>query len=87
VDVSALATSYQDYEFRLTGGELYTIQAGDRIGIKYSGGDTSDAIELMNDMDFADLFYGTKSYRARYESLWIVSYGEDMHMILKQTRA
>ena len=33
----------------------------------------------------ADPFDSNKSYRTRYESSWIVSYGEDMYMTLKQT--
>lgn len=84
---STLPTSFQDYEFKLSNGELYTIQIGDRIGIKYNGGDTSNGISVMTDRDFADPFDGNKSYRARYETSWIVSYGEDMYMILKQTHA
>jgi hypothetical protein len=85
---STLSTSsYQDYEFRLPDNELYTIQAGDRIGIKYNGGDASNAIGVMNDRDPADPFDGSKSYRARFESSWIVSYGEDLYMVLKQSNA
>ena len=82
---STISTSYQDYEFHLPNNELYTIQAGDRIGIKYNGGDASNAIGVMTDRDFANPFDGSSSYRARYESSWIVSTGEDMYMILKQT--
>jgi hypothetical protein len=63
---------------------LYTIQAGDRIGIKYNGGDASNAIGVMNDRDPAGPFDGSKSYRARFESSWIVSYDEDLYMILKK---
>lgn len=88
IDVATLSASFQDYEFKLPGNELYTIQPGDRIGIKYAGGTTaSNAISVMNDRDFADPFDGNKSYRTRYESSWIVSYGEDMYMVLKQTHA
>jgi subtilisin family serine protease len=87
VDVAALSASARDYTFRLSDNELYAIQLGDRIGIKYAGGDASNAISVMNDRDFADPFDGSRSYRARYESSWIVSYGEDMYMILRQTHA
>lgn len=84
---STLSTAFQDYEFKLPNNELYTIQNGDRIGIKYNGGDASNAISVMTDRDAADPFDGNKSYRARYETSWIVSYGEDMYMTLKQTHA
>jgi hypothetical protein len=92
VSASTLSTSFQDYEFKLPSGELYTIAAGDRIGIKYNGGTTANAISVMNDRDPADPFDGNKSYRTRYESFgsfsfWIVSYSEDMYMTLKQTQA
>jgi hypothetical protein len=87
VSASTLSATFQDYEFKLPSGELYTIAAGDRIGIKYNGGTLSNAIGVMNDRDFADPFDSDKSYRTRYESFWIVSYGEDMYMTLKQTQA
>ena len=87
VSTSTLSATFQDYEFKLPNSELYTIVAGDRIGIKYNGGTTSNAISVMNDRDPADPFDSDKSYRTRYESFWIVSYGEDMYMTLKQTHA
>ena len=88
VDVSALSTSYQDYEFKLTGGELYTIQPGDRIGIKYSGGDINNGVFVMIDRDASSSFDGTSSQRIRYESGWLYyDTGEDMYMILKQTHS
>ena len=89
IDVATLSSaSFQDYEFKLSGSELYTIHRGDRIGIKYSGSATiSNAISVMNDRDFTDPFDGNKSYRTKFESSWIVSYGEDMYLILKQTHA
>jgi hypothetical protein len=81
---STLSTSFQDYEFKLPSGELYTIAAGDRIGVKYNGGSTANAISVMIDRNFADPFDGTNSYRTRYESGWLVDSGEDLYMILKQ---
>jgi hypothetical protein len=76
---------YQDYEFRLPDNELYTIQAGDRIGIKYNGGSGSSGVSVMIDRNAADPFDGTNSYRTRYESGWLIDTGEDPYMILKQT--
>ncbi len=88
VDVSTLATSYQDYEFKLSGDELYTVQAGDRIGIKYTGGNSSNGVYVMVDRDVASNFDGTDSQRIRYESGWLYyDTGEDMYMILKQTHS
>ena len=87
VDVSTISITYQDYEFRLPGTDLYTIQSGDRIGIKYAGGSGSNNILVMIDRNTADPFDGINSYRTRYESSWLVDTGEDLYMILKQTQA
>jgi hypothetical protein len=88
VDVSTLPASYQDYEFRLTNNELYTIQAGDRIGIKYSAGSSANGVLVMIDRDTASNFDGASSQRIRYESGWLYyDTGEDMYMILKQTHS
>jgi hypothetical protein len=81
---STLSTSFQDYEFKLPAGQLYTIAAGDRIGVRYNGGNTANAISVMIDRNFADPFDGTNSYRTRYESSWLVDSGEDLYMTLKQ---
>ncbi|MEW5840010.1 MAG: Ig-like domain-containing protein [Thermoproteota archaeon] len=83
----SLTTAFQDYEFRLPAGELYTIQAGDRIGIKYNGGNSANGVSVMIDRNTADPFDGTSSYRTRYESSWLVDTGEDMYMTLKQGQA
>lgn len=85
VDVSTLTSTFQNHEFKLTGSDLYTIQAGDRIGIKFTGGSSSNAVSVMIDRNTADPFDGINSYRARYESSWLVDAGEDMYMTLRQT--
>ncbi len=86
IDVATISASYQDYEFKLAGSELYTIQAGDRIGIKYSGGNSTNGVYVMIDRDTASSFDGMNSQRIRYESGWLYyDTGEDMYMILKQT--
>jgi hypothetical protein len=88
VDASSLAAEYRDYEFRVD--EPYTIQAGDRIGIKYSAGDAQNAVAVMIDRTLDGNFDGTASQRIRHESStggWLYyDTGEDMYMILKQTR-
>ncbi len=88
IDVSTISTTATDYEFKLPAADaLYTIAAGDRIGIKYTGGNSSIGINVIPDRDLADPFDGMNSYRVRYESAWITSTSEDLYMILKQTRA
>ena len=88
VNVSTIATSYQDYEFKLANNELYTIQAGDRIGVKYSGGDSNNGIFVMIDRDTSSSFDGVSSQRVRYETGWLYyDTGEDMYMVLKQTHS
>ena len=85
--VSTLSTTFQNYEFKLPNSEVYTIAAGDRIGIKYNGGSTSNAVSVMIDKNFSNPFDGTNSYRIRYESSWLTDTGEDMYMTLRQTQA
>lgn len=86
IDVATISTTATEYEFKLPAADpLYTISAGDRIGIKYTGGSTSAGINVTPDRDAADPFDGANSYRARYESSWINSTGEDLYMILRQT--
>lgn len=79
----------QDFEFKLPDSEpLYVIQAGDRIGIKYSGGDAANGVNIAIDRTTSDAVYdGSASYRTRYESKWLVDTGEDLYMMLKQTRS
>jgi chitobiase/beta-hexosaminidase-like protein/Big-like domain-containing protein len=85
---SSISTSFQDYEFKLSGTDLYTIQSGDRIGIKYNAGNSGNGINVMIDRNTPDPFDGTNSQRIRYESSWLYfDTGEDMYMILKQTQS
>lgn len=53
--VSTLTTSYVSYEFVLSGAP-YTIEAEDRIGVKYSGRASTEHISIMRDTDHADPF-------------------------------
>ena len=85
LNVATLTTSYAEYEFHLTGGELYTIQSGDRIGIKYTGGSSITWVSVMLDLDAADPFDGTNSYAQYYQGSWLSNTDRDMYMILKQT--
>jgi hypothetical protein len=87
-NTTSLPSSLQEIEFRLPAtNPLYTIEVGDRIGIRYGGGNAANGINVAIDRTTSDaLFDGTASYRTRYESGWLVDTGEDMYMILKQTR-
>jgi glucose/arabinose dehydrogenase len=81
-DVSTLTTSYLDYEFALSGGP-YTIAAGDRIGVKYSGGTSSVNVSIMRDTDPADPFDGSNSYHTYYTTSWSSFAADDLTMTLK----
>jgi chitobiase/beta-hexosaminidase-like protein/Big-like domain-containing protein len=88
ISVSSISTTFSNYEFVLSGSELYTIVSGDRIGIKYNGGTSSAGINVMIDRDEANPFDSTSSHRIRYESAWLYfDTVEDLYMILKQTHA
>ena len=85
-DVSTISLGYSDYTFALGPTDLYTIQSGDRIGIKYTGGDTTNIVKTMRDGDSADPFDGVNSYRVYYITSWVSSFtAEDLTMTLKQT--
>jgi Tol biopolymer transport system component len=85
INVGTLTTTYADYEFHLTGSELYTIQSGDRIGIKYTGGSTTTWVAVMIDLNASDPFDGKNSYAQYYQGSWLSNADRDMYMILKQT--
>jgi hypothetical protein len=85
LDVSILTAGYVDYTFVLSGGELYTIEAGDRIGIKFTGGDASNVVAVMTDNNSADPFDSTNSYRQHFIASWASFTEQDLYMILKQT--
>jgi len=87
VDVSTLSASYQVLEYKLPFPTFYTIQSGDRIGIKFNGGTASNGVNVTIDTRSQNPFDSTNSYRVRYESSWISATSEDMYMILRWTFA
>ncbi len=87
LDAATLTAAYTDYTFSLGGGDLYTIAAGDRIGIKFTGGNSANSVAVMIDSNAADPFDGTNSYRQAYTTLWQSFTAEDLYMILVQTHA
>jgi hypothetical protein len=85
-DVSTLTTGYLDYTFSLPSGQTYQIQSGDRIGIKFTGGDgTTNNISIMRDTTIADPFDGTNSYLTYYTTTWLSATANDLYMILRQS--
>jgi hypothetical protein len=83
VNVSTLAISYTPYEFVLSGEPAYTIQAGDRIGIKYTAGTSSTYISIMRDTNTSDPFDGTNTFHTHYTTAWNVYSANDLTMTLK----
>src|SRR3989441_9171382 len=83
-NVSTLTTSYTDYTFSLSSSDqLYQIQVGDRIGIKYAGGSSSNSVSIMRDTASADPFDGTNSYYTYYTTAWNNVQTYDLYMTLK----
>ncbi len=85
VQTSTLPTAMADMEFTIP--DLYTIQAGDRIGVFYNG--ASGGVSVMMDKVTSDsMFDGQNTQRVRYGTSWITyDVNEDLYMILKQTKA
>jgi hypothetical protein len=85
-NVGTLTGSFTDYAFSLTNNELYTIAAGDRIGIKYSGVESAtNYVAIMGDTNSADPFDGSNTYYQYYTTTWNSVPSFDLYMILKQT--
>ena len=92
LDVSTLTPTYTDYEFNLTDGdgELYQIEEGDRIGIKYEGGgfDETSWVSVMLDLEPEDPFDGANSYlHYQCQGAWQQSPDRDLYMALVQTHS
>ena len=88
IDVSTgLTGTSTDYTFTLPSTDQpYLIQARDKIGIKFTGGDGSNYVAIMTDRDIADPFDGTNSYRTTYTAStasWTNTLTEDIYMTLK----
>src|SRR5438445_10719903 len=82
-DASTVATSYTQYTFSLTAPQIYKIQSGDRIGVKFTGGDATNYLAIQIDQDPADPFDGTNSFLTYYTTGWQVFTANDLNMVLK----
>jgi hypothetical protein len=80
IDASALTSSFKTYSFSLTPAQSYKIQAGDRIGIKFTGGDSSNKVVIMEDA--TNSFDGMNSYLITYDTAWQYHNFRDLYMIL-----
>jgi hypothetical protein len=78
IDVSTLEARYRNYEFKNNAN--VTINSGDYIGIKYSGGDANNNVAVMTDQK--NTFDDTNSYLSTYMEGWTDTLTNDMHMIL-----
>ncbi len=73
-----------DMEFTIP--DLYTIQAGDRIGVFYNG-NSGGVLVMMDKVTSDSVFDGQNTQRVRYGTSWITSdLNEDLYMILRQTK-
>jgi hypothetical protein len=82
IDVSTIAASYTNYEFVLA-GSTYTIQTGDRIGIKYTAGSSSNHVAVMRDTNSAGPFDGANTFHTYYTTSWNNFPSHDLTMVLK----
>ena len=74
VTAATIGTAYTYYEYNLPPGDSYIIQAGDRIGIKYTAGTTSTAyLSVVRDVTPSDPFDGTNSHLTSYTTSWAMS--------------
>jgi hypothetical protein len=80
IDASTLTSSFKTYSFSLTPRQNYTIHAGDRIGIKFTGGDSSNNVFIMADSTTS--FDRTYSYLSYYDTAWETNKNYELYMIL-----
>jgi hypothetical protein len=87
LSIASLTGSYTPTEFKLPAGESYTIGAGDRIGVKYTGGtSSSNYFAIMRDTNTADPYDGLHTRFSYYTTSWDPStsyFGYDLVMTLK----
>ena len=75
--------TYAPYSFSLPSPQTYQIQSGDRIGIKFTGGDISNYIAIMTDQN--NSFDGTNSYLTYFSFIWQPAISQDYDMTLELT--
>lgn len=82
-DITEEADNPGQYRFNLAESDQpYTIQEGDRIGIKFTGGDISNFIAVQVDDDASGPFDGSNTYKSFYETDWVDIEKADLSMTL-----
>jgi hypothetical protein len=85
ISTSSLPTAMTDRVFTIP--DMYTIQAGDRIGLFYNGA-SGGVLVMMDKVTSDSMFDGQNTQRVRYGTSWITyDINEDLYMILRQTKA
>lgn len=85
VSAASLPAVMTDLTFTIP--DMYTIVAGDRIGVFYNG-NSGGVLVMMDKVTTDSMFDGQNSQRVRYGTSWITSdFNEDLYMILRQTKA
>ncbi|MBM2818370.1 MAG: hypothetical protein HW410_52 [Nitrosarchaeum sp.] len=82
-DAASLTGVHLDYTFSLLSGQMYQIQSGDRIGIKFAGGNSTNNIGVVRDTILADPFDEVNSYHTYRTTFWANDTSNDLYMILK----
>ncbi|TLX84837.1 MAG: DUF5011 domain-containing protein, partial [Thaumarchaeota archaeon] len=79
---SVTPDQYTQYTFSLPTSQSYLVQSGDIIGIKFTGGDASNEINIMTDQ--SNTFDGTNSYLIYYTNSWDSFTDQDITMVLER---
>lgn len=74
-NVALLSGALQWFTYCLPDGQTYTIQNGDRIGMKYASGTASDLVNIRGDAN--NPFDGTVTFRQVYTTVWTSATGTD----------
>lgn len=90
-DASVLTTSAQDITKTLASSDVYTIKSGDRIGVKFNGGNYLNYVAVKRDNNAAGPFDGVKTHLTFCGLLpctfWTVSSPNtdyDLYMVLQE---
>lgn len=80
MNVVNVALSSTWYTFCLSGDNTYTIQNGDRLGVRFTGGDATNTLNV--NIDNNNPFDGTITFRQGYSVSWVSSTTSDHTMRL-----
>jgi hypothetical protein len=87
IDAEKISTEFSNYSFSLQSPQTYPIHVDDKIGIKFTGGDSSNYILVMRDVEEDDQFDDGNTVLVTYsKGLWSDFEFFDLYMQLSQTR-